>query len=688
MRPVKIISDHVDAKEKKLAFGFDNYAIAIAELIATKNNKTPFTLGISGEWGAGKTTLMKAVEDKLKQEFDKENVNGKFRRVKTVWFQSWKYKDEDEVLAALLDAILKEMKKDATSWDKIKDDAEKILKSIDTRKIISFLSAKTIQVDLTQFFGDLKADDADFKDFLSFYDTFKETFEDLLWKYLGVEDKKDKKDKADKRDEQAALVIFIDDMDRCPAPKIIKMLETIKLFMDHPGCVFVLGAARGIIEKALENETKYSKTDAVEFLDKIIQINFPLPKKIKENSEQFIEALEEKLELDKKLDDELLKIIFPVMENNPRKIITLFNDVSLHTRVFEHENHGSVNITFEKLILWKTLEKYDRVFFNREIIEWGNYQLFLKDIDTYEEIPDTEKNDEEKAKEALNKPDLLRFLKDGKTVPLIKALSIEKNEHNVLATHSISIQEEKTEKERREEEREYTLENEKDFPEREDYKELIHVEGGEYDLEDIGTKEIKPFKIGKYPVTNRWFEEFIRAGGYNEKKYWSDEGWKWKSGNSIKEPELWNDKEFSHPAQPVVGVCRYEAVAFCNWLSKESGKKYRLPTEDEWQAAASGKEGRKYPWGNEWDKNKCNNRELGIGRTTKAGFFSAGKTPGNIYDMAGNVREWTGIEEEFVHVLRGGSRYHGAADCRVASRDWDHPGNRDADVGFRLALGS
>ncbi len=680
IRPVKIISDHTDAKEKKLAFGFENYANAIAELIATKNNKTPFTLGISGEWGAGKTTLMKAVEDKLKEEFNKENGNGDFRRVKTVWFQSWKYKDEDEVLAALLDVILKEMKKNTTFWEGLGDKADKIVKSINTRKLISFLTSKTIQVDLTQFFDELKGDNADFKDFLSFYDTFKETFEELLWKYLGV----NKKGVEDKRDEHAALVIFIDDMDRCPAPKIIKMLETIKLFMDHPGCVFVLGAARGIIEKALENETKYSKTDAVEFLDKIIQINFPLPKKIKDNSEKFIKDLEEKL--DAKLDDEILKIIFPVMENNPRKIITLFNDVSLHTRIFEHENHESVNITFEKLILWKTLEKYDRVFFNREIIEWENYELFREDIGTYGQITEEEKKDDEKAKKALNKPDLLRYLKDGKTVPLINALSIEKNEHNVLATHSISIQEEKTEEERREEEREYTLENEKDFPEREDYKEFVHVEGGEYDLEDIGRKEIKPFEIGKYPVTNRWFEEFIRAGGYNKKEFWSDEGWKWKNDNSIKEPEYWNDKKFNHPAQPAVGVCWYEAEAFCKWLSKESGKKYRLPNEFEWQAAAGGKEGRKYPWGNEWDKNKCNNGELDIGRTTKVGFFSTGKTPDNIYDIAGNVWEWTNTKNEHARFMRGGGWGYVAERCRVADRLRYHAGYRRDDIGFRLAL--
>ena len=92
LRPLRIVSDHVLNREN-LAFGFDAYASAIAELIATKTNKTPYTIGISGKWGSGKTTLMKAIESKLDHLPHDEKTpiqDQEFRKIKCVWFEAWK----------------------------------------------------------------------------------------------------------------------------------------------------------------------------------------------------------------------------------------------------------------------------------------------------------------------------------------------------------------------------------------------------------------------------------------------------------------------------------------------------------------------------------------------------------------------------------------------------------------------
>ncbi|NUO78788.1 SUMF1/EgtB/PvdO family nonheme iron enzyme, partial [candidate division KSB1 bacterium] len=103
---------------------------------------------------------------------------------------------------------------------------------------------------------------------------------------------------------------------------------------------------------------------------------------------------------------------------------------------------------------------------------------------------------------------------------------------------------------------------------------------------------LSPFKISRYPVTHAQFAAFIKAGGYEEKQWWSKEGWKARKEEKWEQPSYWNDDRCNLPNQPVVGVSWFEAEAFCNWLTKQGaeGKAQkaivRLPTEAEWEYAA------------------------------------------------------------------------------------------------------
>ena len=116
---------------------------------------------------------------------------------------------------------------------------------------------------------------------------------------------------------------------------------------------------------------------------------------------------------------------------------------------------------------------------------------------------------------------------------------------------------------------------------------------------------------------------------------------------------------------------------------------YRLAKENEWEAATGGKEGRLYPWGDEWDKNRCNNGENSIDKTSPVGIFKSGNTPEGISDLSGNVWEWCMDwydKNRSYRVLRGGSWYDGEQNCRSAYRSCSRPDDRSNGIGFRLVF--
>jgi formylglycine-generating enzyme required for sulfatase activity len=253
-------------------------------------------------------------------------------------------------------------------------------------------------------------------------------------------------------------------------------------------------------------------------------------------------------------------------------------------------------------------------------------------------------------------------------------------------------------------------------------EEFIPIPGGIYDLEGLGKKKIQTFEISRVPVTNFWYGQFMKAGGYETKEYWTKEGQKWLKKYNVTEPGYWRDRTYNCPTSPVVGVSWYEAAAFCNWLQteKKDGFAYRLPTEEEWQAAAAGKEKRQYPWGNEIALQKCNYYETGLYRPSPVGIFLQGKTPEGVHDFGGNIGEWTRssnhqkkayedfpydsamieliMKEEYelfankmvekdriIPTLRGGSFGDLSGYCRCALRLGCNPVVRNSTFGFRCA---
>jgi formylglycine-generating enzyme required for sulfatase activity len=223
------------------------------------------------------------------------------------------------------------------------------------------------------------------------------------------------------------------------------------------------------------------------------------------------------------------------------------------------------------------------------------------------------------------------------------------------------------------------------------------------------------YEIARYPTTNAMFARFIEDGGYDDERWWTEaikDGY-WKNGQvndlfhgKYEQPRYWDEKRWSNPAQPVVGVNWYEAIAYCRWLTVtlDDGHTYRLPTEAEWERAARGTQGARYPWGNDWRTDHCNSQDAGLSVTSSVGVFPRGAAEGGIQDMVGNAWEWcqdwfgedlyahpqnernpTGPVQGSYRVLRGGSWYsEGPTVCRCSARGRNGPPWGGDDLrGFR-----
>jgi ergothioneine biosynthesis protein EgtB len=159
--------------------------------------------------------------------------------------------------------------------------------------------------------------------------------------------------------------------------------------------------------------------------------------------------------------------------------------------------------------------------------------------------------------------------------------------------------------------------------------------------------EVKPFAMARSPVTQGQFADFVDDGGYRRRELWSDEGWNWRESVQAFYPLYWSRNgqgwavrlyDSTLPLDPDVALIHvnwYEAEAYCRWAGR------RLPTEAEWELAASGFEKREFPWGNEPPSPahaQLDARSLGC---ASAGAFVPGDTPEGLRQMIGNAWEWT-----------------------------------------------
>lgn len=213
-------------------------------------------------------------------------------------------------------------------------------------------------------------------------------------------------------------------------------------------------------------------------------------------------------------------------------------------------------------------------------------------------------------------------------------------------------------------------------------------------------RDLADFRISRLPVTQRQFGDFMAAGGYKERRFWSEDGWAWRESEGVARPLYWREGLDQHP---VAGVSAYEADAWCRFNGA------RLPTEFEWEAAASWdpetEQTRRFPWGNTAPSAETCNYDGRAKGTTSAGVLPANTSASGARDMLGNVWEWTSSVftpypgfvaypyegysavyfDDRHRVLRGGSWATRPWSLRASARNWYTPDVRQILAGFRYA---
>lgn len=311
--------------------GYTVHASLLKNVVTDEKN-LPITVGLYGDWGSGKSSILKILEKQLKS--DEDTV--------VVYFDGWSFESFDDAKMALIQGIVDALEKDERFLAKVKDNAEgaydalknafvKLRKSINWMRVLKF-SVKTIVPVATaaatggaslfiplllEAFKDYKGDLADL--------LTGEKAEQFLRDAVNIEEEEKKyeavrefrKDFEDliTKSKQGKIVVLIDDLDRCLPRHIIENLEAIKLFLDVPKTAFVIAADSFIVSNAIKSEYKdiiaaagdEGRSIGDAYMEKFIQLPYKIPALSPKEVETYVTLLFCQSFLDKKIFEKVQK---------------------------------------------------------------------------------------------------------------------------------------------------------------------------------------------------------------------------------------------------------------------------------------------------------------------------------------------------------------------------------------------
>ena len=689
--------------------GFDRYIDNLSEMVNDKDFKTPFCIGIFGKRGSGRTSFMHLLERRLSE--DKTNP-----RAIPVWFNPWRYEREDHLIIPFLKTIEHEIRRYKEETKGIGRKLSNNLKELSTRigeiseafayvtKEDFKLGGAGIELDASKMAGRKERISRHIKKAKSVSEKLSSIYYEMVDELTSAIDK-----------ESVRIVVFIDDLDRCLPDRAVEFLKVMKLFLDVEGYLLILGidrvvAGQGSLEVSPEA-----------YLDKMIQLPLELPAIEPGRKRRFIESLMCDTDGFKEHSD----IIEIAVGDNPRMLKRFTNLLSFTVRLAETLKDDILNDKVE-LKESESHKKLLQEYFNPLMyIKWtiiafrypeihdeikgnGKRLLELQNVAREEEGEKGEKSDiqiiDERLKKVLAKgegfPDddwlIERFIHLTESTVVVKERESEKETETVIEKVSETVSEKEKDK------AEPQVDSQRYKP-----GDMVLIPKGRFLYgESNEEKDIDyDYYIDVFPVTNKQYKEFV-----DEKKRpvpYRKEGWA-VPYNWDRRSRTYREGTSDHP---VVLVSYNDAVDYCKWRTEKKGEDFRLPTEEEWEKAARGVDGRMYPWGNDFDYKMLNCADNHVGKvlndydewfeefessfyednkrevlTTECGRFAGGVSPYACFDMAGNVWEWTDSNYEdnkTDKVMRGGSWNFEGYYCRCTDRDGSNSDNRTINVGFR-----
>jgi hypothetical protein len=304
----ELIADNPQTEDR---LGFAPMAEILGNVI--KATPPPFTIGVFGAWGSGKTTLMNLVRKGLEAQ-----------GTKTVWFNAWKYDGKEVIWNALMQAIFYQMKSDPDMQEqgdflgRVKDAAGK-LALFAAKAATRFIPGDIVkEEDVDAVVAALKPLSANDEQF-EFINKFEETFDHLVKEYVGPTGK---------------LVVFVDDLDRCLPENAVAILEAIKLYMDRTNVMFVLGVEPAVIEEGIRARYRDNpKLQAKDYLEKIVQLPFVMRGLDPSSARSLTLPFEEAAGWSG--DPVMQQLIYAGTAANPRRIKRFINTYYVLSRIAE-----------------------------------------------------------------------------------------------------------------------------------------------------------------------------------------------------------------------------------------------------------------------------------------------------------------------------------------------------------------